>query len=385
MTLIHRRAFIMKSAAGAVGAGALSACGSDEAASATPQEGSVYAGPEITWRVASSYPENLDLLHGSLVRLAERVSLLTGGRFQMRTYQAGEIVPGLQVMDAVQAGTVQAGLTPGYYYRGKNPALVFDTAVPFGLTFRQQSAWLYYGGGWDLLRGIYADFGIVPFPAGNTGAQMGGWFREPVSSVADLNGLRMRIPGMGGEIMARLGTSVQVLVGGEIYPALERGAIDATEFVGAYDDEKLGFHRIAKNYYMPGWWEPSASTMFLVNRAAFDELPAVYQHILEGVCKEIHYDMQMRYDTENPKALERLVTQEGVQLRVFSQEILQAAWRETQAALEEEAAASASFRTVYDSWKAFRETTFPYFAGNEFEYARFAFPQIPGRMGRPTA
>jgi TRAP-type mannitol/chloroaromatic compound transport system substrate-binding protein len=385
MTLIHRRDFIKKTAASAVGAGAITACGSDEADSATPQEGSVFSGPEVQWRVASSYPESLDLLHGSLVRLAERVSLLTGGRFQMRAYQAGEIVPGLQVMDAVQAGTVQAGLTPGYYYRGKNPALVFDTAVPFGFTFRQQSAWLYYGGGWDLLKAAYADFGIVPFPAGNTGAQMGGWFREPVNSVSDLNGLRMRIPGMGGEIMTRLGTSVQVLVGGEIYPALERGAIDATEFVGAYDDEKLGFHRIAKNYYMPGWWEPSASTMFMINRAAFDELPEGYRQIVEGVCKEIHYDMQMRYDAENPKALERLVSQEGVQLRVFSQEILQAAWRETQAALEEQAAAEASFRTIYDSWKAFRDQAFPYFGGNEFEYAKFAFAQIQGRIGRPTA
>jgi TRAP-type mannitol/chloroaromatic compound transport system substrate-binding protein len=385
MTRIHRRDFLKKTAASAVGAGALGACGSDEAASATPQEGSVFSGPEVEWRVASSYTPNLDILHGSLQRIAERVALLTGGRFQMRVYAAGEIVPGLQVMDAVQAGTVQAGLTPGYYYRGKNPALVFDTAVPFGLTFRQQSAWLYYGGGWDLLKGLYGDFGIVPFPAGNTGAQMGGWFREPVNSVSDLNGLRMRIPGMGGEIMTRLGTSVQVLVAGEIYPALERGAIDATEFVGAYDDEKLGFQRIAKNYYMPGWWEPSASTMFMINRSAFDELPEGYQHIIEGVCKEIHYDMQMRYDAENPKALERLVTQEGVQLRVFTQEILQAAWRETNAALEEEAAANASFRAVYDSWKAFREQAFPFFAGNELEYARFAFAQIPGRIGRPTA
>jgi TRAP-type mannitol/chloroaromatic compound transport system substrate-binding protein len=385
MTLIHRRDFIKKTAASAVGAGAITACGSDEAASATPQEGSIFSGPEIEWRVASSYPPSLDLLHGSLIRLAERVSLLTGGRFTMRVFAAGEIVPGLQVMDAVMAGTVQAGLTPGYYYIGKNPALVFDTAVPFGFTFRQQSAWLYYGGGWDLLKNAYADFGIVPFPAGNTGAQMGGWFREPVSSVSELQGLRMRIPGAGGEVMTRLGASVQVLAGGEIYPALERGAIDATEFVGAYDDERLEFHRIAKNYYMPGWWEPSASTMFMCNREAFEELPEGYRHILEGVCKEIHYDMQMRYDSENPKALERLVTQQGVQLRVFSQEILRAAWREANAYLEEQAAASASFRTVYDSFKAFRETAFPFFAGNEFEYAKFAFAQVQGRIGRPTA
>jgi TRAP-type mannitol/chloroaromatic compound transport system substrate-binding protein len=383
MTRIHRREFLKKTAAGALGAGAVAACDSEQASSSPPQEGSVFSGPEVTWSVASSYPPSLDLLHGSMVRIAERVGLLTGGRFQMRTYAAGEIVPGTQVMDGVQAGTVQAGLTPGYYYIGKNPALVFDTAVPFGFTFRQQSAWLYYGGGWDLLKSAYADFGIVPFPAGNTGAQMGGWFKEPVGSVSDLRGLRMRIPGAGGEVMTRLGASVQLLAGGEIYPALERGAIDATEFVGAYDDERLEFHRIAKNYYMPGWWEPSASTMFMCNRAAFEELPEGYQHILEGVCKEIHYDMQMRYDAENPKALERLVTQHGVQLRIFSNEILQAAWREANAYLEEQAAATASFRQMYDSFKAFRESAFPFFAGNELEYAKFAFAQIPGRIGRP--
>jgi TRAP-type mannitol/chloroaromatic compound transport system substrate-binding protein len=384
MKQIRRRDFIKKTAASAVGAGAIASCG-PPAETAAPQQGSVFSGPEVEWRVASSYTPNLDLLHGSLERLAERVELLTGGRFTMRVYAAGEVIPGLQVMDAVQAGTVHAGLTPGYYYIGKNPALVFDTAVPFGFTFRQQSAWLYYGGGWDLLKSAYDDFGIVPFPAGNTGAQMGGWFREPINSVADLNGLRMRIPGAGGEIMTRLGASVQVLAGGEIYPALERGAIDATEFVGPYDDEKLGFHRIAKNYYMPGWWEPSASTMFMVNRGAFEELPEGYRHIIEGVCKEIHYDMQMRYDTENPKALERLVVDQGVQLRIFPQEFLQAAWRESNAYLEEQAAANTSFRGMYDSWKTFRDAAFPFFAGNELEYAKFAFAQIPGRIGRPTA
>lgn len=308
MSLILRRDFLKKAAAGAVGAGALSACGAEEGASAATQEGgSVFSGPEVSWRVASSYPPSLDILHGSLERIAERVGTLTGGRFDLRVYAAGEIVPALQVMDAVQAGTVQAGLTPGYYYIGKNPALVFDTAVPFGFTARQQAAWLYHAGGWELLKNVYSDFGIVPFPAGDTGAQMGGWFRSPVGSLSDLNGLRMRIPGIGGEIMTRLGVSVQVLAGGDIYPALERGAIDATEWVGPYDDERLGFHRIAKNYYIPGWWEPSASTMVMVNRQAFDELPAGYQQILEEVCKEIHFDMVARYDAANPEALQRQI------------------------------------------------------------------------------
>jgi TRAP-type mannitol/chloroaromatic compound transport system substrate-binding protein len=383
MTHIPRRKFIHKATAGAVGAGAIAACGSSDSGPAAAQAAGAFAGPEVTWRVATSYPENLDIIHGTAVRIGERVGVLTGGRFQIRVFQAGELVPGLQVMDGVQAGTVQAGLTPGYYYTGKNPALMFDTAVPFGFTFRQQSAWLYHGGGWDLLKAAYDDFGIVPFPAGNTGAQMGGWFRQPVESVSDLKGLRMRIPGAGGKVMTRLGVSAQVLAGGEIYPALERGAIDATEFVGPYDDEKLGFHQIAKNYYMPGWWEPSASTMFMCNKAAFDELPEAYKNIIDAACRESHFDMITRYDTENPKALERLVTQEGVQLRLFSQEILQACWRESQAFMEEESSASPEFRAMYDSWKAYRDVAFPYFAGNEFEYQRFAFPQIQGKIGRP--
>ncbi|HSR42247.1 MAG TPA: ABC transporter substrate-binding protein, partial [Longimicrobiales bacterium] len=184
------------------------------------------------WRVASSYPRSLDILHGAVEYVAERVEALTAGGFVLRVFPPGEIVPGLGVMDAVQQRTVHAGLTAGYYYVGKNPAFAFDTAIPFGLSARQRLAWLHRGGGRDLLAEVYADFGIHPIPLGSTGAQMGGWFREPVDDLADLRGLRMRIPGIGGEIMTRLGVSVQVLAGADVYPALERGAIDATEWVG---------------------------------------------------------------------------------------------------------------------------------------------------------
>jgi TRAP-type mannitol/chloroaromatic compound transport system substrate-binding protein len=381
MAGVDRRTFVRKAVAGAAGAGVLSACGGGDGGGAIVAEAeAAVQGPTVRWRVATSFPPSLDILHGAAERVAARVEALTGGRFTMRVFGAGEIVPALQVMDAVQQGTVQAGLTGGYYYIGKSPALAFDSTVPFGLTARQQTAWLRYGGGGELMESVYGDFGIVPLHCGNTGAQMGGWFREPVGGLADLQGLRMRIPGIGGEIMNRLGVSVQVLGGPEIYPALERGAIDATEWVGPYDDEKLGFHQIAPNYYMPGWWEPGLSATLQVSRAAFDELPVAYQELLRAACNEANGDMLARYDAENPKALARLVNDHGVTLRRYSDDILEAAWRESNAYLEEQAAADATFRRVYESWRDFRQVAFPFFAGNEQAYSSFAFNQIPGGM-----
>jgi TRAP-type mannitol/chloroaromatic compound transport system substrate-binding protein len=379
MESVDRREFLKKAAVGAAGVGALAACGTEAGPGVASAEAAVQ-GPEVSWRLATSFPPSLDILHGAAERLSARVAALTGGRFQIRVYAANEIVPALQVMDAVQQGTVQAGFTAGYYYIGKSAALAFDSTVPFGFTARQQNAWLHFGGGLDLISEVYSDFGIVPLPCGNTGAQMGGWFRRPVGSLSDLQGLRMRIPGIGGEIMSRLGTSVQVLGGPEIYPALERGAIDATEWVGPYDDEKLGFHQIAPNYYLPGWWEPGLTGILQISRAAWDRLPPAYQELLRTTAKEANGDMLSRYDAENPLALQRLVNDHGVQLRAFSDEILRAAWRESNAYLEEQATRDATFRRVYDSWKAFRERVFPYFAGNEQHYARFAFAQIPSTL-----
>ena len=376
---MRRRDFVRKATLGTAGAGVAAACGGESGTVVATADAAVQ-GPEVSWRLATSFPPSLDILHGAAERISERISALTGGRFRIRVYAAGEIVPPLQVMDAVQQRTVQAGLTGGYYYIGKNPALAFDSTLPFGLNARQQSAWLLHGGGLELLRDVYADFGIVPIPAGNTGTQMGGWFREPVNSVSDLQGLRMRIPGLGGEIMARLGASVQVLGGPDIYPALERGAIDATEWVGPYDDEKLGFYQIAPNYYLPGWWEPGLNAILQVSREAYDQLPEPYQELLRMACHESMVDMLARYDVENPKALNRLVNEHGVQLRAFSEEILQAAWRESNAFLEEQAASDATFRRVYESWNAYRMEVFPYFAGNEQHYARFAFNQVPNQL-----
>ena len=380
MNRIERREFLRTATATAVGAGALTACGGEGATTAAAQNGgpAVITGPSIEWRVASSYVPSLDILHGAGLRIAERIAVLTEGKFTMRLFAAGELVPGLQVMDAVESGTVQAGLTPGYYYIGKHPALAFDTTVPFGLDVRQQNAWFYHGGGLELIRELYGQFGIVNFPCGNTGCQMGGWFRRPIESLADLRGLRFRIPGIGGEVMSRLGVSVQVLAGGDIYPALERGAIDATEWAGPHDDLKLGFHQITKNYYMPGWWEPGPTITLQVRQDAYDALPRTYQEMLAEVCKEVNLDAYSRYDYANPIALRTLVNDHGVQLRSFPDDVLDAAWNATNDYMEEQAAANAGFRKIYDAFKSFRDVSFPYFAGNEQEYARFTFAKVGG-------
>lgn len=326
---------------------------------------------QVEWRLASSFPRSLDTIFAAAEVLADRVAAMTDGAFRIRVYQGGELVPSLQVMDAVEKGSVEVGQTGGYYYTGKHPALAFDTCVPFGLTARQQNAWLFEGGGLELMREVYAAFGVICFPGGNTGAQMGGWFRQPVESVADMQGLRMRIPGLGGKVMDALGVSVQVLAGGDIYPALERGAIDATEWVGPYDDEKLGFWQVAKNYYYPGFWEPGPNLSFLVGRAAWEALPADYQAAFVAAAHEGARAMQTRYDAKNPPALQRLLDH-GVHLRPFSDDILRAARSATDDLLDTEMAGDDLSRRVLAQWRAFRAQSFRWFGTAELAFARFA-------------
>ncbi|HSJ14310.1 MAG TPA: TRAP transporter substrate-binding protein DctP [Longimicrobiales bacterium] len=361
-----RRAFL-----GAAGAGLLTAC-------AGPETG---AGPAVAttrtvqWRLASTFPRGLDGIWGSAERLAAKLEALTDGRFRIRPYPAGELVPPFSVLDAAQQGTVQVGHTAGYYYTGKNPVLAFDTGVPFGLTSRQQTAWLMEGGGLDLMRSAYADFNVVNFPAGNTGAQMGGWFKREISTLADLRGLKMRIPGMGGEVMNRLGVTVQVLAGGDIYPALERGAIDATEWVGPYDDEKLGLQRAARFYYYPGWWEPGPSMSFLVNRQAWDALPQAYQTAFEVAAAWAAQSTQAVYDVKNPEALARLVAG-GTQLRRFSDAIMAAARTQAGDLLAQQATRDAAgYGRVYQAWRKFRADSQRWFATAEQEYSSFVLRQ----------
>ncbi|MCU0840679.1 MAG: TRAP transporter substrate-binding protein [Thiobacillaceae bacterium] len=365
---MQRRDFIKGAGAGLAAGSALALPGCGRQAE-TAQAGQL---PTIRWRLASSFPKSLDTIYGAAELLAERLDKITGGKFQIRVFAGGEIVPGLQVMDAVQQGTVECGHTASYYYVGKDMAFAFDCALPFGLTARQQNAWMYFGGGMNLMRDLFAQHNIVQFPGGNTGVQMGGWFRKEIRSLADLRGLKMRIPGIGGQIMAKLGAVPQTLAGGDIYPALETGAIDAAEWVGPYDDEKLGFHKIAPHYYYPGWWEGGPQLSFYVNRDKWNALPEAYRQAFETACVEANVNMTAEYDSKNPQALMRLMGQ-GVKLHAYPNDILVAARDAAFALYEEEAGRNPGFRKIYVEWKKFRDLEIQWFRVAEASYANFLY------------
>jgi TRAP-type mannitol/chloroaromatic compound transport system substrate-binding protein len=338
---MERRSFIKKASVGAV-AGAI-------AAPTLAQ-----SQPTLNWRLASSFPKSLDTIFGAAETFTQRVSQLTNGKFNIRVFAGGEIVPALQVMDAVQAGTVEMGHSASYYYFGKDPSFAFDCAVPFGLNSRQQTAWFDQGGGKALLREFFKDYGIVNFLGGNTGCQMGGWFRKEVKTVQDLNGLKMRIGGFAGRVMQRLGLVPQQIAGGDIYPALEKGTIDAAEWVGPYDDEKLGFFKVAPHYYAPGWWEAGPQLSFYVGIKEWEKLPKDYQAAIEAASYEAHVVMQAEYDARNPAALARLM-KNGVKLHTFSKEIMDACSKAANEVMDEEAGKNAKFKKIYEPWKRFRQ------------------------------
>jgi TRAP-type mannitol/chloroaromatic compound transport system substrate-binding protein len=312
------------------------------------------------------------VIYGGAETFAARLEELTDGRFVVDVHEGGEIVPPLQVLDAVQSGSVQMGHTAGYYYLGKSPALVFDTTLPFGMNARQHNAWMIEGGGLGLTRRTLADFGVVNFPAGNTGVQMGGWFRSPVRSLSDLRGLRMRIPGLGARVMERLGAIPQTIPGGEIYGALERGAIDATEWVGPYDDSKLGFQEVVKTYHYPGWWEPSATLSLYVNRQAYDALPSDYRAAIAAAAQQADATMLAQYDAKNPPALAGLIAS-GVRLVPFPDDVLAAADREAQALFDEAASgADPQYKALLESYRRFKAASDRWLSTAELATARYA-------------
>ena len=334
--------------------------------------------PTIKWRMTSSFPKSLDTIYGAADTIARRVSSATGGKFQIQVFAAGEIVPGLSAMDAVKDGTVECAHTAPYYYYGKDPTFALGCAMPFGMNARQQNAWMYHGGGMALMREFYRDYNLINFPAGNTGAQMGGWFRKEVKTVADLKGLKFRVAGFAGRVLARLGVVPLQIVGADIYPALEKGAIDAAEWVGPYDDEKLGLARIAKNYYYPGWWEGGPELDLFVNIKQWEALPAEYKSILEAACYEANVEMLAKYDALNPAALRRLVAQ-GVQIRPFSREIMLACFQASNEVFDEEVAKNPKFRKIFESWKKFRDEQILWFRVAEQNFDNFmaSASQIP--------
>ncbi|MBX9698382.1 MAG: ABC transporter substrate-binding protein [Acetobacteraceae bacterium] len=328
--------------------------------------------PEIRWRMPSSFPRNLDVLYGSCERLSRRVAELTENRFRITPFPAGELVPALQVLDAVQAGTVECGHTPGIFYVGKDPALAFFTCVPFGLNARQMTAWLRYGGGNELAAELFRPYNIHWLPMGDTGTQMGGWFRREIRTVEDLRGLKFRIAGFAGTLFERMGASATQIAPGDIYPSLERGVIDAAEFIGPYDDEKLGLNRIARFYYAPGFWEPCSRGGFMVNIRQWEALPQHYRAAVELALAEIDVDQVAKWDAWNPPALRRLIAG-GAQLRVWPREIMQLAWREAIALYEETGSRNPNFKKVWDSYRPWRGEQFQWFRVAENSYENFAF------------
>ena len=286
---MKRRDFLTRAGAGAA-----------LAAAAAPAIGQA---PQIRWRMSTMWPKSLDTMYGSAELFAKRVGEITDGRFTIQSTAAGEIVPPPQVFDAVQNGTIECGHVLSSFFFGKNPAIGFDAGMPFGLNARQQAAWMYYGGGLQALREVFAKFNIVQFPVGNVGVQMGGWYRKEIKSVADLQGLKFRIGGIGGAILAKLGAVPQQIPPGEIYTSLEKGLIDGAEWIGPYDDEKLGFHKVARNYYYPGWWEGSAMLHVFTGLEKWNSLPKSYQAIVRASANRANEYMTARYDIYNPAAL----------------------------------------------------------------------------------
>jgi TRAP-type mannitol/chloroaromatic compound transport system substrate-binding protein len=312
--------------------------------------------PAIRWRMPSSFPKALDTVFGNATAISEIVSQLTDGKFVISAHGAGEIVPPLAVLDAVSGRNVECGHTAGFYYLGKEPALAFDTGVPFGMTPRQHQAWMTNGGGLELMRELYGKYNAVQIPCGNTGAQMGGWFRKEIKRPEDFKGLRMRAAGMLGKVYSKLGVTVQQLPASEIYPAMEKGTLDAVEWVGPYDDEKLGLNKVAKFYYAPGVMELGASLCLIVNKAAWAELPASYKAALEAACAKAGNEMLAKYDANNVSALKRIVGGTGgVKLGYWPKPILDALHAATEQVMQEEAAANDTFRGVHAKWKAFRD------------------------------
>ncbi len=363
---MQRRSFLRQAATGAAATAAVAA------------PAIVSAQPTVRWRLASSYPKSLDTLFGASETLCKFVAGATGGKFQISAHAAGELVPALQVLDAVQLGTVECGSTLGSFYFGKDPTFAFDTTLPFGLNTRQMLAWMHDGGGMALMREMYAEYGVVNFPMANTGAQMGGWFRKEINSLEDLKGLKMRIAGVAGTIMGKYGLVAQQLGAADLYPALERGTIDAAEFAGPYDDERLGLYKVARNYYYPGWWEGCAQVSLLVNQKAYDALPAEYKSVLEAASAVAMTECIAKYDARNPAALKRLVAG-GATLKSFPRPVLDACWTASQEWYADTAGKNPKFRKVYDAWSRFRADSVTWFRVTENTFDDYVASQLAGR------
>jgi TRAP-type mannitol/chloroaromatic compound transport system substrate-binding protein len=364
---MNRRDFL-KTAGLGVAATALGACSSPAPAG---QETSASNLPDLDWQMATSWTTGLGVLFGGAQRFTERVAELTNGKFKITARAGGELAKATEVLDVVSSGAVQIGHTASYYYIGKSWVLGFGSSMPFGFTASQQNAWLYNGGGLEALQKFYKEkYNLIQFPAGNTGAQMGGWFRKEIATVADLQGLKMRIPGLGGQVMSALGVQVQNLPGGEIFQALQTGAIDSAEWVGPYDDEILGLNKAAEYYGYPGWWEPGTTLEVQVNLAEWEKLPAQYQAAIRIAAAESNLLTLSEYEAVNGEALERLVAG-GTKLMRYSDEIMEAARQKAFEIYEAKAAEDPEFKAIYEPWLAFRARIQEWNYSNEFGMVSF--------------
>ncbi len=349
----------------------LQAAGLAAAATAVAKPAIAQSAPELRWRLTSSFPKSLDTLYGTAEVFSKAVAEATDNKFQIQVFAANEIVPAVAAADAVQNGTVEMCHTASYYYFGKDPTFTFGTAVPFGLNTRMQNAWLYQGGGNELMNDFYKKFNFIGFPAGNTGAQMGGWFRKEIKTLADLRNLKMRIGGFAGTVMAKIGVVPQQIPGGEIYTALEKGTIDAAEWVGPYDDEKLGFQKIAPYYYYPGWWEGSATLHNFINLDKWNALSPAYQSIVRSACGVANEWMTTKYDIGNPAALKRMLAEGLVQFRQFPTPVMEASLRAAFEIYAEVSARNAAFKKVWDSMHAFRNDAYLWWRVAEYTFDDF--------------
>jgi TRAP-type mannitol/chloroaromatic compound transport system substrate-binding protein len=330
----------------------------------------VHAQAAVRWRLSSSFPKALDTIYGAAEVFASKVKAMSGGKFEISTHAGGEITPPFGVVDAVQQGSVEMAHTAPYYFFGKNEAFALGCAIPFGLNSRQMTAWMYEGNGLKLMREFYAKYDMTSFPGGNTGAQMGGWYRKEIKKAADLKGMKMRIGGFAGKVFERMGGVPANIPGGEIYTALEKGTIDAAEWVGPYDDQKLGFNKVAPFYYYPGWWEGGPQLDFLINQKAFNALSSENKAIVEAAAAYAHTDMQAKYDAKNPAALKQLVGA-GTKLRPFPKDVMNLAFKEAMGLYSELSAKNEDWKKIYTDYSKFRADSNLWFRFTEASFDSF--------------
>ena len=350
-----------------VGALWLAGCGGGQGG-ATTAAGDVASQQTFKWKLVTTWPKNLPALGTAPERLAREVEVMSQGRLKIKVYGAGELVPALEVFDAVSQGTAEMGHGAAYYWRGKAPAAAFFATVPFGMTAQEMNGWLNYGGGQELWERLYAPFNLVPMASGNTGVQMAGWFNKEINSLADVQGLKMRIPGIGGEVLKRAGGEPVSLPGGEIFTALQTGVIDATEWVGPYNDLALGLHTVARYYYYPGWHEPGPTLEAIVNKEAWEALPADLQAMVRIASQAINDDMLSEFTARNNAALRTLVDEHGVELRKLPEDVLAELRTASEAVLKESAGDDPLAQEIYESYMSFFENVRSYHAISEQAY-----------------